>query len=580
MATPTSNTPLAYSPLTISGVPQANMLIDGLQWANNSGLPATTISYSFVAPGSSFFTGYDNSDSTMTAGIQQLNGTQQAAFKSALQSWANVANLNFVASADNASTVGDIRVGFSTTYNWGASHANGLTIQDYALSTPPSALPDNGDIWLNPGSTDAYYNDSLSKLYNSPSGSSSMPQGGYEYFTLLHELGHALGLKHPFETSALNPVVANPDNTASSSWDAKLFTVMSYTPVAGTQMVGFTFNPTTPMLLDIAAMQALYGANTGYNAGDTVYRFNDNAGQYYFQTLWDGGGHNTIDYSGNTAANIDLRAGDGSVVGNPVYAYDANSPSNTVQVKNLWIAYGTHIDAAIADGSGNNVLTANNDGDTLTGGSGNDTFYGGTGNDVFTGGGGHNVMIGNGGLDTAVYAGFRASYQLQQQAGASLPTYTLSNAAAGIMDTLTGISRLQFADTSVALDLNGNAGTVAKVLGAVFGPASVANAAFVGIGLKYLDGNLMNEGGLTELALNARLGAGFTNTAEVNLLYQNLVGALPDANTLAYWNSALTANLYTQGTLALMAVELPLNASNIHLSGQLSVQGLPYIPMG
>ena len=580
MATPTSNTPLAYSPLTISGVPQANMLIDGLQWANHSGLPTTTISYSFVAPGSSFCTGYDNYDSTMTAGVQQLNGTQQAAFRSALQSWANVANLNFVASADNASTVGDIRVGFSTTYNWGASHANGLTIQDYAISTPPSAMPDNGDIWLNPGTTDAYYNASLGPLYNSPSGSSSMPQGGYEYFTLLHELGHALGLKHPFETSALNPVVANPGNTASSSWDAKLFTLMSYTPVAGTQMVGFTFNPTTPMLLDIAAMQALYGANTGYNAGDTVYSFNDNAGQYYFQTLWDGGGHNTIDYSGNTAANIDLRAGDGSVVGNPVYAYDANSPSNTVQVKNLWIAYGTHIDAAIADGSGNNVLTANNDGDTLTGGSGNDTFYGGTGNDVFTGGGGHNVMIGNGGLDTAVYAGSRASYQLQQQAGASLPTYTLSDAAAGIMDTLTGISRLQFADTSVALDLNGNAGTVAKVLGAVFGPASVANAAFVGIGLKYLDGNLMNEGGLTELALNARLGAGFTNTAEVNLLYQNLVGALPDANTLAYWNSALTANLYTQGTLALMAVELPLNASNIHLSGQLSVQGVPYIPMG
>ena len=578
MATPTSNTPLAYSLLTVSVVPQANMLIDGLQWANNSGLPATTISYSFVAPGSSFFTGYDNYDSTMTAGVQQLNGTQQAAFKSALQAWANVANLNFVQSADNASTVGDIRVGFSTTYNW--SNANGLTIQDYATSTPPAALPDNGDIWLDPGSTDAYYSATLGKLYSSPSASSSMPQGGYEYFTLLHELGHALGLKHPFETSAFNPVVANPGNTVSGSWDSNLFTLMSYTPVPGTQMVGFTFNPTTPMLLDIAAMQALYGANTGYNAGDTVYSFNDNPGQYYFQTLWDGGGHNTIDYTGNTAASIDLRAGYGSVVGNPVYAYDASSPSQTVQVKNLWIAYGTHIDAAIASGSGNNVLTANNDGDTLTGGAGNDTFYGGTGNDIFTGGGGHNVMIGNGGLDTAVYAGPRASYQLQQQAGTSLPTYTLSNAAAGIMDTLTGISRLQFADTSVALDLNGNAGTVAKVLGAVFGPASVANAAFVGIGLKYLDGNLMNEAGLVQLALDARLGTGFTNTAEVNLLYQNLLGTLPDANTLAYWNGTLASNQYTPGALALMAAELPLNASTIHLSGQLSVQGLPYIPMG
>ncbi|MDE2259810.1 MAG: hypothetical protein KGK17_05740 [Betaproteobacteria bacterium] len=241
-----------------------------------------------------------------------------------------------------------------------------------------------------------------------------MPEGGYEYFTLLHELGHALGLKHPFDatSSSFNSVVISPDHTVSGSLDSNLYTVMSYTTVAGTSMVGFSFNPTTPMLLDIAAMQAMYGANMGYNAGDTTYNFNDNPGQYYFETLWDGGGHNTIAYTGNTSSSIDLRPGYGSTIGNPVYAYDNSTPSNNLKIQNLWIAYGTHIDTASTTGTGNNTLTANNDGDTLIGGAGNDTLIGGTGNDTFSGGGGNDTFTGGGGVDTAEYPNALSTYTI------------------------------------------------------------------------------------------------------------------------------------------------------------------------
>jgi hypothetical protein len=65
--------------------------------------------------------------------------------------------------------------------------------------------------------------------------------GGYE--TLLHELGHMLGLKHPFEDTATLP----------SSRDNTQYTVMSYTHVGGTDSVFEDY--------DLAALNWLYGGD-------------------------------------------------------------------------------------------------------------------------------------------------------------------------------------------------------------------------------------------------------------------------------------------------------------------------------
>ncbi len=54
-------------------------------------------------------------------------------------------------------------------------------------------------------------------------------------------------------------------------------------------------------------------------------------------------------------------------------------------------------------------------------------------------------------------------------------------------DYLTNVGRLKFSDKSIALDLDGNAGTTAKILGAVFGKDAVNNKNYVGIGLNFLD---------------------------------------------------------------------------------------------
>jgi hypothetical protein len=69
----------------------------------------------------------------------------------------------------------------------------------------------------------------------------NLTPGGYGYETLLHELGHALGLKHPFDDSIHLPT--SQDNTN--------YTLMSYTPGGGAH--------STYSQYDIAALKWLYG---------------------------------------------------------------------------------------------------------------------------------------------------------------------------------------------------------------------------------------------------------------------------------------------------------------------------------
>ena len=208
----------------------------------------------------------------------------------------------------------------------------------------------------------------------------------------------------------------------------------------------------------------------------------------------------------------------------------------------------------LAAGSGNitgagnalaNVLTGNEGNNTLTGGAGNDTLDGGTG------------------IDSAAYSGNRAGFTLARS-GSNL-TVTDSTGVEGV-DMLTNIERLVFSDSRVAVDvIDGNAGTTAKILGAVFGMRSVSTTAYVGIGLSYLDGGMSYQD-LMLLALNARLGAGFSNASAVNLLYQNLVGVLPSTADLNYFVGTITSGQFTQVSLAVMAADLNLNATNIHLT--------------
>lgn len=221
------------------------------------------------------------------------------------------------------------------------------------------------------------------------------------------------------------------------------------------------------------------------------------------------------------------------------------------------------------------VQTGTAGADTLTGSLLADELSGLAGNDRLIGSMGNDLLDGGADRDSAVFSGARSSYLITRSA--STLTVEDKQGSDGT-DTLSAVERLQFSDQHLAFDLDGNAGIVARDLGAVFGREAVAHQAYAGIGLALLDGGT-TPAALMQLALDERLGPGFSHTALVDVLYTNLVGSAPPADERAHWVDTLTRGQYTPVGLAMMAAQLELNAANIDLVG-LASSGLAYVPAG
>ncbi|MEB2855005.1 matrixin family metalloprotease [Pseudomonas atacamensis] len=334
-------TPKTYSfslPSTLTGNAIVDSLISGTYWLGANWTPTgpTNLSYSFMAPGTSYFV-IDYSPDNEYNALYELTTGQKNAVTSALGAWSAVANLNFTLTTDTISNVGDMRFG-------------GYRLMDdktAAWAYFPSNTPVAGDVWIGPQTNDA-----------------NPGKGSYDYLTFVHEIGHALGLKHPFDTSSTNNTLLDP------TLDDVHFTVMSYNS-------NYSYQPTTPMVLDIIAIQSLYGANMAWQAGDTVYKWAAN--QSIFETIWDGGGNDTIDGSNQLAAvSINLNEGAYSQIGKAFVDYNNLTAIND----GLAIAYGAKIENAVGS-EFNDILTGNALNNTLDGGAGADTMSGGDGVDTY-----------------------------------------------------------------------------------------------------------------------------------------------------------------------------------------------------
>jgi endo-alpha-1,4-polygalactosaminidase (GH114 family) len=180
---------------------------------------------------------------------------------------------------------------------------------------------------------------------------------------------------------------------------------------------------------------------------------------------------------------------------------------------------------------------------------------------------------GGDGVDAAILASTYASYT---RAGAGADALTITRVGTSETLRVREVERLVFSDLGIAFDLDGAAGSVARLLGAVFGPAATTNTFYVGIGLSLFDGG-MEEAAVAALALDARLGADASNEAVVSLLYMNLVGAAPPAAVLADFSTQLAGGAMTRSQLVQFAAHLDLNESNIGLVG-LAAAGLVFSP--
>lgn len=209
-------------------------------------------------------------------------------------------------------------------------------------------------------------------------------------------------------------------------------------------------------------------------------------------------------------------------------------------------------------------------GDTLTGSAGDNRLEGSDGNDLLFSTAGNDVLDGGTGIDTAAYPLARAAYTLRRDGDGH---FSVEKPNAAGADSLPAIERLQFADTRLALDLGGAAGQTAKLLGAVFGTASLSNKVYVGIGLSLLDGG-MSYVDLAALAMNA---AGASRHADVVArLWSNLFGAAPTAEQAAPFVAMLDSGT-TIGALTVLAADTSFNTDNIQLLG-LVQSGIEFTP--
>jgi hypothetical protein len=232
------------------------------------------------------------------------------------------------------------------------------------------------------------------------------------------------------------------------------------------------------------------------------------------------------------------------------------------------------------------TITATNGADQVIGNDNNNSLFGLDGNDLLVGGLGNDFIDGGAGLDTVKVDdqfGFpnARNYSLSKSTDG---TWSLSFTGPTIAiyppqatngtDTLINVERLKFRDKSFALDLDGNAGKAAKIIGSVLGSVSVSNPSFVGIGLDYLDKG-MSYPDLGALALKA-VGA-VSNDVIVSTLWYNVLGFAASSEQKAPYIKMLADGM-KPGDLVVLAADTSFNLSKINLVG-LAQTGIEYLPV-
>ena len=453
--------------------------------------------------------------STSQTGFAAMTSEQQAMVQKALQTVSSLFNITFTLTSDEKTA--NLLYGTSAL-----SGSSGVT-SNLKLNSDGS-YKQNGVFINNTGTT-------LSTM---------MTQGGFGFQTLLHETGHALGLKHPGEYNST--ATATTDLTkygpyAPAGWDNTEYTIMSYV----TNQYALSTSKSSYSTLDIAALQSFYGAPT--KASVTTFTLSPTVA--VITTAPIGALGSTVDLSNQTVScSLSLLEGTLSSIGLDSRGLAAHD--------NITMPWGSLYNNVVTSPLGD-VIYCNNLNDTIT----------------LTGG--NNTVISSAGSDTACINQMAKFMTFANSNGAV--TATDSSGTFGI-NTLINVTRVKLTDIGVAFDLNGNAGKVAKILGAVFGPSAVNNPTYVGIGLNYLD-NAMGYSQLSALALSAA-GAN-TSSQIVNLLYTNVVGSAPSASQAAPYLQMLQ-NGTSPGDLAVLAEDTSINVSHINLTG-LSSTGIKYTPV-
>ena len=519
-----------------------NALLYGHQWST------VDITYSIINKTESVF-----SDDYLTDNLNELikgslnfNPIQAEAISTALLKWSDVTNINFSEIKETDNSFGTIRFGLS-------DNVNTLVGNSSAFAFFPSNLETGGDIWLNANTKDIF-DGILTESFSE----SFFEEASFSYSILVHEIGHALGLKHPFETSARNFDTLDDDENVISN------TIMSYTVSLSSDVVGLTAYPTTPMIEDIKAIQHLYGTNNTFNFGNTSYFFDDSA--TYFETIWDSGGTDEIVYSGKQPIELSLDSASGSFIGKRVKGYSDNG-THLTEIKNIYIADFVTIENA-SGGSGNDLIEGNFSSNFLLGGKGNDNLYGHGANDVFEGGEGNDFIYGGEGVDIVLRSlsdfevNFLGEHSFQLRSSGYEGVDSLFNVERIYIGNLDSPSRI------IGLDIHQgeSSGSVFRLYNAAFNRAP--DGFEVGYHVNDIENN---EFQLLDIARNFLLSPEFSKTYGANqsdedyvkTLYENVLNRTPEDFELEYYTDQFESLSTERAKTLLNFSESPENISLI-----------------
>ena len=246
-------------------------------------------------------------------------------------------------------------------------------------------------------------------------GAGALEQGGFGFITIIHELGHGLGLAHPHDnggSSSVFPGVSSASDLGTYDLNQGLYTVMTYNdgwqtnPAGDPPALEYGYEG-TPMAIDIAVLQKKYGANESYHTGRDVYVLPaDNSVGTFYSCLWDAGGKDAIVVAGDLPSLIDLRPatlkvepGGGGFLSYSDGIFGGFTIAHGVVIEN---GKGGGGDDFIQGNGHKNRLKGNGGDDTLLGAARKDFLHGGDGGDLLRGGKGNDQLSGEAGDDLLV----------------------------------------------------------------------------------------------------------------------------------------------------------------------------------